>query len=289
MSLTLNIRGRLLDLSTPRVMGIVNVTPDSFYAGSRTLSRSDVRRRVAGLVADGADIIDIGGYSSRPGAAEVSPEEEYSRLCIGLEAVREISPDIPVSIDTFRAGVARRCIEEWNADIINDIGGGNLDPDMWETVADLKVAYVLMHMRGNPATMQSMTDYSDVTADILTELSHKIHHLRGLGICDIIIDPGFGFAKTAAQNFRLLDEIGEFRKTGLPVLAGLSRKSMVWKTLDITPEESLEGTVALGAIALDRGADILRVHDVLPAVQTVRLLQKMRRSGRHTGYEGNYL
>lgn len=289
MSLTLNIRGRLLDLSTPRVMGIVNVTPDSFYAGSRTLSRNELRGRISRMIADGADIIDIGGYSSRPGAADVSAEEEYSRLCLGLEAAREVSPDTPVSVDTFRARVARKCVEEWGADIINDIGGGTLDPDMWETVADLKVAYVLMHMRGTPATMQSMTDYSDVTADVLTDLSRHIYKLRGLGVCDIIIDPGFGFAKTAEQNFQLLDELGEFKKTGLPVLAGLSRKSMVWRTLGITPEESLDGTVALGAIALDRGADILRVHDVLPAVQTVKLLQTMRQSSPRTGHDCVYL
>ncbi len=289
MSLTLNIRGRLLDLSTPRVMGIVNVTPDSFYAGSRTQTRAEVRARIAGMIADGADIIDIGGYSSRPGAGDVSPEEEYSRLCIGLEAARDVAPEIPVSVDTFRADVARRCVEEWKVDIINDIGGGKLDPAMWETVAGLKVAYVLMHMRGTPATMQSLTEYTDVTADILTELSRNIYELRGLGVCDIIVDPGFGFAKTVAQNFRLLDEIGEFRKMGLPLLAGLSRKTMIWKTLGITPEESLDGTVALGAIALDRGADILRVHDVLPAVQTVKLIEAMRGSSSHTPYEGSFI
>lgn len=275
--LTINIKGRLITFETPKVMGIVNVTPDSFYSGSRTLGRDEIRERVRTLVAEGADILDLGGYSSRPGAGDVSPEEEYSRLATGLEVVKDVAPDVPVSIDTFRASVARRCVEEWGADIINDISGGTLDPDMWHTVADLRVAYVLMHTRGTPATMQSLTDYADVTAEVITDLAKKVYELRGLGVNDIIIDPGFGFAKTVEQNFRLLDELGEFCKMGMPVLAGLSRKTMIWKTLGITPEESLDGTIALDAIALDRGADIVRVHDVAPAVATARLVGAMRK------------
>lgn len=275
--LTINIKGRLITFDTPKVMGIVNVTPDSFYSGSRTQGRDEIKDRVMTLVGEGADILDLGGYSSRPGADDVSAEEEYSRLAAGLEVVKEVAPDVPVSIDTFRAAVARKCVEEWGADIINDISGGTLDPDMWHTVADLRVAYVLMHTRGTPATMQSLTDYADVTADIITDLAKKVYELRGLGVNDIIIDPGFGFAKTVEQNFRLLDELGEFCKMGMPVLAGLSRKTMIWKTLGLTPGESLDGTIALDAIALDRGADIVRVHDVAPAVATARLMAVMRK------------
>ena len=273
--MTLNIRGELMDLSIPKVMGIVNVTPDSFYSGSRTQSVFEIRGRIEQMIADGVDILDLGGYSSRPGADNVSGDEEYDRLARGLEVVKEVAPWIPVSIDTFRASVARRCVEEWNVDIINDIGGGTLDLEIQETVADLHVAYVLMHMRGTPSTMQSLTDYQDVTAEVIADLSKKVYHLRGLGVNDIIIDPGFGFAKTVAQNFQMLNELGEFCKMGMPVLVGISRKTMIWKTLGVTPEEALDGTVALDAIAIDRGANIIRVHDVRPAVQTVKLLSQL--------------
>ena len=272
----INIKGQLMDFAVPKVMAIINVTPDSFFSGSRMQTAADISNRVRQVREEGADILDIGGYSSRPGADEVSAEEEYSRLARGLEIVRREWPEAVVSIDTFRSGVARRCIEEWGADIVNDISGGALDPGMWQMVGDLKPVYVLMHMRGNPSTMQSLTDYGDVTAEVITDLSRKCYELRGLGVNDIIIDPGFGFAKTVEQNFRLLNELGEFCKMGMPVLAGLSRKSMIWKTLGITPAESLPGTIALNAIALDRGADILRVHDVKAAVQTVRLSLELR-------------
>ncbi len=274
--LTLNLRGRLIDFRRPKVMGIVNVTPDSFFAGSRTSDRESIRSRVRQFVEEGVDILDLGGMSSRPGAADVDAGEEYSRLARALEVVREVAPEIPVSVDTFRSRVARRCVEEWKVDIINDIAGGTLDPEMWNVVAELRVAYVLMHTRGTPATMQTMTDYSDVTAEIITDLSRKVLELRGLGVCDIIIDPGFGFAKTVAQNFRLLAEIGEFCKMGMPVLAGISRKTMIWKTLGVTPDESLWGTVALDAIAMNSGADIVRVHDVRPAVDSAHLIATMR-------------
>ncbi len=270
-NLTLNIRGRLLDLSTPKVMGIVNVTPDSFYASGRSADKDAIERRIMQLREEGADIVDIGGYSTRPGAAEVDPEEEYRRLASGLEIVKRLWPEVPVSVDTFRSSVARRCVDEWGVDIINDVAGGLLDPEMWAVVAELRVAYVLMHMRGTPATMQTLTDYADVTAEVITDLSKKAYELRGLGVNDIIIDPGFGFAKTPAQNFLLLDELREFCKMGMPVLAGLSRKSMIWRTLGVTPEESFEGTCALNAIALREGASILRVHDVKAAVEIVKL------------------
>lgn len=277
--LTLNIRGRLTDFSRPKVMGIINVTPDSFYSGSRTFSREAIATRLDAMMAEGADIIDIGGYSTRPGAAPVGPEEEYSRLALALEAVRKSYPEAVVSVDTFRAAVARRCVEEWGADIINDIGGGTLDPEMWPTVAGLKVAYILMHMRGTPQTMQSMTDYGDVAADVISDLAMKAAALYDLGVADVIIDPGYGFAKTVEQNYRLLAAIPEFKKMGMPVLVGISHKTMIWKPLGITPDESTMPTVALDAIALQLGADIVRVHEVLPAVQTVKMLSLLRKNG----------
>ncbi|MDE6768716.1 MAG: dihydropteroate synthase [Muribaculaceae bacterium] len=282
-TMTLNIRGRLLDLSTPKVMGIVNVTPDSFYASGRTPDTEAVERRILQLRDEGADIIDIGGCSTRPGAEDVTPEEEYSRLSVALEVIHRLWQEVPVSVDTYRAEVARRCVEEWGVDIINDVAGGTLDPEMWKTVAELRVAYVLMHMRGTPATMQTFTDYTDVTAKVITDLSRKVFELRGLGVNDIIIDPGFGFAKTVEQNFILLEELDEFCKMGMPVLAGLSRKSMIWRSLGITPEESLEGTVALNAIALQKGASLLRVHDVKAAKEVVKLhmcMEKARKAIR---------
>lgn len=276
--LTINIRGRLMDFSRPKVMGIINVTPDSFYSQSRTFSQDAIARRLDGMLAEEADIIDIGGYSTRPGADPVSPEEEYSRLALALETVRKRHPETVVSVDTFRAEVARRCVEDWQADIINDIGGGTLDPEMWPTVADLKVPYILMHMRGTPQTMQSMTDYEDVAADVISDLAHKAAQLHALGVADVIIDPGYGFAKTVDQNYRLLAAIPEFRKMGMPVLVGISHKTMIWRPLGITPEESTLPTVALDAMALQLGADIVRVHEVLPAVQTVEMLGLLRRN-----------
>lgn len=269
--LTINVKGRLMDFAVPKVMAIINVTPDSFYRGSRMATEDDICRRVVTVREEGADIIDIGGYSTRPGASVVSAEEEYSRLARGLQVIRREWEDAVVSVDTFRAEVARKCIENWGVDIVNDISGGTLDPEMWQMVGDLKPVYVLMHTRGTPSTMQTMTEYNDVTADVITDLSRKCHELRGLGVNDIIIDPGFGFAKTIRQNFELLDNLGEFCRMGLPVLAGLSRKSMIWKTIGVTPDDSLYGTVALNALAIDRGADIIRVHDVRPAVETVKL------------------
>lgn len=276
--LTINIRGRLMDFSRPKVMGIINVTPDSFYSQSRTFSQDAIARRLDGMLAEEADIIDIGGYSTRPGADPVSPEEEYSRLALALETVRKRHPETVVSVDTFRAEVARRCVEDWQADIINDIGGGTLDPEMWPTVADLKVPYILMHMRGTPQTMQSMTDYEDVAADVISDLAHKAARLHALGVADVIIDPGYGFAKTIDQNYRLLAAIPEFRKMRMPVLVGISHKTMIWRPLGITPEESTLPTVALDAMALQLGADIVRVHEVLPAVQTVKMLGLLRRN-----------
>lgn len=272
----LNIRGNLIEFNRPAVMGIVNVTPDSFFAGSRVPADS-VTARVSEMMAQGADIIDLGGYSSRPGADTVTAEEELARLVPAIAAIRERFPDIPVSVDTFRADVARECIAQ-GADIINDIGGGDLDPEMFGTIADLRVPYILMHMRGTPATMQSLTYYDDVVADVLRDLAFKTDRLHQLGVNDVIIDPGFGFAKTVDQNYRLLAALGMFREIGCPVLAGVSRKTMIWKELGIHPDEALNGTTAINMIALMNGADILRVHDVRECAETVRLFCAYQRN-----------
>lgn len=272
--LTINIRGRLYPLGRKVIMGIINVTPDSFYSDSRTPHIDAIRHRAEDMRRSGADWVDIGGYSTRPGAAEVSPAEELDRLARGIGAVREVWPDAVISVDTFRADVARECVRI-GADIINDISGGTLDPGMWSAIAEMRVPYVLMHTRGTPATMQSLTDYTDVTADVLSDMMHKVAALHALGVADIILDPGFGFAKTTEQNYRLLANLRQFADTGLPVLAGLSRKSMIWKPLDITPAMALPGTIALNTAALLNGADIVRVHDVPEARQMVEVINRL--------------
>lgn len=256
-------------------MGIINVTPDSFYAGSRTKTADEVSRRVDEMISDGADIIDLGAYSSRPGADDVSADEELHRLAMGMEVIRQ-STDIPVSIDTFRAQVARVAVDEFKADIINDISGGMLDNQMFSTVADLHVPYILMHMRGTPSTMQSLTDYSDcggVTPAVLQSLAESVSSLRQSGVADIIVDPGFGFAKTVGQNYRLMADLPRFDTLGCPVLVGISRKSMLYKPLGISPDKSLDATTAANTIALIQGASILRVHDVRAAVQARTIVE----------------
>lgn len=273
---SLNIKGNLLNIEKPLVMGIINVTPDSFFAQSRAFDVDAVRRHVDRQLEEGADIIDLGGYSSRPGADVVSPEEEYHRLARGLEIIRKYHPDAIVSIDTFRAEVARRCVMDWEADIINDISGGDLDSQMWQIVADLKVPYIVMHTRGTPETMQSLCQYNDVTADVIFELSRKVSMLQDMGVNDIIIDPGFGFAKTLDQNYRLFAELEQFSVFGLPVLVGISHKSMIYKLLATSPEEALTGTVVLNTVALLKGAAILRVHDVREAVEAVKIVEKLK-------------
>ena len=273
MAMSICIDGKIHQLKPAWVMGIINATPDSFYSGSRTPQPDGVALRARRLLDEGADCLDIGGYSSRPGADDISAEEEYGRLAMALEQVRNVAPDAIISVDTFRASVARRCIEDWGVQIINDIAGGTLDPEMFATVADLGVAYILMHMRGNPTTMNSLTDYADVTSEVISDLSFRIAELRQLGVADIIVDPGFGFAKTVEQNFTLLRELKHFRMLGAPILAGLSRKSMIWRTLGSTPAESLNGTSVHNTIALMNGADILRVHDVAEARQCVALVE----------------
>lgn len=276
--MTINIKGKLFSFATPRVMAVINVTPDSFYALGRSFDRDSALRRIRHQVEGGADILDIGGYSSRPGADVVSPDEEYRRLALGLEIVRKEFPEIPVSVDTFRASVARKCVEDWDIDIINDIGGGDLDPEMFSTVASLRKAYVLMHMRGTPSTMQSLTDYSDVVADVISDLAFKARRLHEAGVCDVIIDPGFGFAKTVDQNYRLMSALPEFKKLGMPLLVGISHKTMLWKPLGLTPETTSDATVALDAMALMLGADIIRVHEVRPAVETVKIYNLLKKN-----------
>lgn len=275
---SINVRGRLFDLSQPQVMGILNVTPDSFYSGSRMQTDAQIAARAEQIVEEGGTMIDLGAYSSRPGAADVSPEEELSRLSRALGIVRGLFPDVVVSVDTFRAEIARRCVEDYGADIINDISGGTLDEDMFPTVASLNVPYILMHMRGTPQTMQQQTDYKDVTAEVLRYFGEKVDRLHAMGVSDIILDPGYGFAKTLEQNYQLLSRQRVFEVLDLPVLVGVSRKSMICKVLGCTPEEALNGTSVLHALALQQGTHILRVHDVKEAVETIKLVGMFHRS-----------
>ncbi len=271
---TLNVRGKLLDLSTPRVMGILNVTPDSFFDGGKFPNHKTILDHVARMLNDGADLIDVGGVSSRPGASAVTEAEEASRVLPVIELLSGRFPEAILSVDTFRATIARQAVEA-GASIINDISGGEQDPLMFETVASLNVPYILMHMRGTPETMTTLTAYDDLIRDIIQNLQERIHLLHQAGVRDVIVDPGFGFAKTAKQNFEILNHLEHFKVLGLPILAGLSRKSMVWKTLGVTAEEALNGTTALHSIALLKGASILRVHDVKEAVDCVKLVTQL--------------
>lgn len=278
---TLNIRGALHQFTRPTVMGILNVTPDSFYAASRAFDAETIAARVRTLIAEGADIIDIGAYSSRSGADDISAAEETERLRRGMDVLRSIDPDIPVSVDTFRANVAHTAVAELGCDIVNDISGGTLDDRMPATVADLHCPYILMHMRGTPATMQSLTDYGDdVTATVISELQRHVRRFEQAGVADIIIDPGFGFAKTIEQNYALMAGLSHFAIFGRPVLVGISRKSMITKLLGIPASDALEATTALNAFALDRGANILRVHDVAAARQAVDIHYAMLSASR---------
>ena len=284
---TLNLKGKLLEINRPQVMGILNVTPDSFYSGSHSFGEKEAAVRAEALIREGADMIDVGGESSRPGAAPVPVEEEMRRLRIGIKAVRSLDRDIPVSVDTFRAAVARKAVEEWGADIVNDISGGSIDPDMFETVASLKAPYILMHMRGTPQTMQSLTDYNDVTADVAAELSRPLERLRRMGVADIIIDPGFGFAKTLEQNYELMAHLPQLQHMlECPILTGISRKSMITRLCEISADEALPGTVALNTAAILAGTAIIRVHDVAEAVQTVKVAQALMETSHraHTDF-----
>lgn len=272
MNYNINVGGRLLDFRKPRVMGILNVTPDSFFADSRKQTERDIRDRAEQIVREGAAIIDVGAYSSRPGADDVSAKEEMERLRLGLSAVRNACPDAIVSVDTFRSDVARMCVEEYGVGIINDISGGEMDKDMFATVAKLGVAYVLMHMQGTPQSMQESPQYGNVALEVARYLAERVQRLRDLGQKDIILDPGFGFGKTQKHNYELLESLDYIKDmTQLPMLVGVSRKSMVYKPLGISPEEALNGTTVLNTMALMKGADVLRVHDVKACAEAVEL------------------
>ena len=273
---SLNIKGCLKEFDTPAVMGILNITPDSFYAASRVSGVSEIESRAKEMIDAGADIIDIGAVSTRPDALPVDEAEELRRLEDVVAKVRELSQDILISIDTFRASVARKAVEDWGADIINDISGGNIDPDMFDSIAELGVPYVLGHSRGNVGEMMEFTDYEMVTRDVLAELGDRVQQLALLGVNDVIVDPGFGFSKTVEQNYQLLHDLNLFELFHRPILVGFSRKSMVTKVVGCNPENALNGTTVLNALALDRGASILRVHDVASAREVIKIYQKLR-------------
>lgn len=271
---TLNICGRLVDLSIPRIMGILNVTPDSFYDGGRYQSEEAILKHTEKMLTEGATFIDVGAYSSRPGAKDVSLDDEKKSALRAVKAIVKRFPDAIVSVDTFRSEVARACTAE-GATLVNDVSGGELDAKMFSAIAELKVPYILMHMRGNPQTMASLTQYDHLMKEIVDYFHGKIAALHAMGVRDIIVDPGFGFSKTVPQNFELLRHFDYLKILEKPLLAGLSRKSMVWRTLEISPEDALPGTTALHAAALLKGATILRVHDVKEAMQTVKLISHL--------------
>ena len=276
----MNLSGRELDLSVPQVMAILNVTDDSFYAGSRNMEERAISEHVVQAIEEGATIIDVGGYSTRPGAKDISLEEEWQRVERGLKCIRYISEDIAISVDTFRSGVVERAVALVGDIIVNDISAGEADTRMVDVVAHHKLPYIAMHMRGTPQTMQSMTQYEEgICESVCRYFTQRVEYLRKRGVNDIILDPGFGFAKSVEQNFELLGGLSSLSALGYPVLAGLSRKSMIYRALDITPEESLAGTVALNWEALRQGASILRVHDVREARQVIELYNRVKKQG----------
>ena len=276
----MNLSGRELNFREPHVMAILNVTDDSFYAGSRNMEERAISERVVQAIEEGATIIDVGGYSTRPGAKDISLEEEWQRVERGLKCIRDISEDIAISVDTFRSGVVERAVALVGDIIVNDISAGEADARMVDVVAHHKLPYIAMHMRGTPQTMQSMTQYEEgICESVCRYFTQRVEYLRQRGVNDIILDPGFGFAKSVEQNFELLGGLSSLSALGYPVLAGLSRKSMIYRALDITPEESLAGTVALNWEALRQGASILRVHDVREARQVIELYNRVKKQG----------
>ena len=274
----INVKGQLMDLSQPKVMGILNVTPDSFYAESRLQTEKEIILRLQEMENEGASIMDIGAYSSRPNAQHISIEEEMERLRNCLTLVNKECPNAIVSIDTFRADIAKMCVEEYGAAMINDISAGNMDKQMFATIAQLGVPYIIMHMQGTPQDMQSAPHYDNLLKEVFYYFSEKISKLRDLGVKDIILDPGFGFGKTLEHNYQLMNHLEEFSTFELPLLVGISRKSMIYKLLGTSPEEALNGTTALNTISLLKGANILRVHDVKAAVEAVNIVEKMKQS-----------
>jgi dihydropteroate synthase len=267
----IKINHKIVDLCNPIVMGIVNITPDSFYQGARYSNDKKLLQLLENMINDGATIIDVGAHSTRPMAETISVDEEIKRISPALELIRKKFPETRISVDTFRAQVARHVVENYQVGMINDISGGNLDPLMFETIADIRVAYVLMHTRGTAQNMQTLTDYNNVVSEVFGHLQKKLAQLHILGINDIVIDPGFGFAKTLNQNYSLLKHLNYFHELAVPLLVGLSRKSMISKTLDANAEQALNGTTALNMLALSNGASILRVHDVKQAMETIKL------------------
>lgn len=276
---SINLAGNLVQLDKPLVMGILNVTPDSFYPASRTEGDAEIAARAKQIIDEGGSIIDIGAYSSRPGADDVPPEEEMRRLAHALRIIRQTVGDAVCSVDTFRADVARMCVEEYGVAMVNDISGGELDGAMFDTVARLKVPYVLMHMKGTPKDMQHDPAYEDVLGEVMQYLAGKVATLNDKGVSDIVIDPGFGFGKTLDDNYRLMAHLDLFKELGCPLLVGISRKSMICKLLGITADDALNGTTALDTFALMKGADILRVHDVRQAVEAVEITGKLKQFG----------
>ncbi|WP_431158851.1 dihydropteroate synthase [Winogradskyella poriferorum] len=272
--MTINCKGNLIDISTPKVMSVLNVTPDSFYDGGKYKDESEILNQVETMISDGATFIDIGGYSSRPGASEVSVDEETNRVIPVIELILKQFPSTLISVDTFRSEVARKSIEA-GASIINDISAGHIDKNMIPTIGELNVPYIMMHMRGTPQTMQQQTDYEDLVKDINFYFAERIALAHEAKVNDIIVDPGFGFAKTLEQNFELLNKMELLQIIGKPVLAGVSRKSMIYKTLNTTSDKALNGTTALNMVALQKGAKILRVHDVKEANECITLYNQL--------------
>jgi len=273
--MTINCNGKLIDLTSPKVMGILNVTPNSFYDGGKHTEEKVILKQVEKMLSEGATFIDVGGYSSKPNAEEVSEEQELQRILPVVQNIIKEFPNTVISIDTFRSKVAQAAVEN-GAAIINDISAGSLDANMMKTVAQLQVPYIMMHMKGTPQTMQSLAQYENIVKEMLFYFSEKIAQARSFGINDLIIDPGFGFAKTVEQNFEVLSKLELFQITELPILAGLSRKSMIYKTLDTTAEFALNGTTSLNTISLLKGAKIIRVHDVKEAVECVQLFNQLK-------------
>ena len=274
--ITVNIKGNLTDFSSPKVMGILNITPDSFFEKSRKQTEKEIIERLWQMKEEGVDIIDIGGYSSRPSAVFVEEEEEMSRLEWGLKILLRELPEAIVSVDTFRSEIARQCVKNWDVAIINDISAGGLDEGMFDTIARLQVPYIVMHIRGNPQTMMENTLYNNLMQEILLYFAEKVYQLRRRGVHDVWIDPGFGFSKTTSQNYEMLNKLDEFHIFELPIVVGFSRKTLIREALDVSVDDSLNGTTALNMFALTKGAHILRVHDVKEAVQTVQLFNRIK-------------
>ncbi len=272
--MNINIKGQLYSFDSPKIMGILNLTPDSFYDGGSYQTEDKIKRRVEQILVEGADFIDIGAYSTRPGANEVTEQEEWRRLEMALEIINRMCPESLVSVDTFRANIARRSVEDYGVAIINDISAGTLDPQLFQTVADLHVPYILMHIQGTPRDMQLDPTYNNVLQEVIYFLSQKVDELHRLGVADIIIDPGFGFGKTLEHNYILMKNLRDFSIFNMPILVGISRKSMIYKLLESTPKESLNGTTVLNTLALNNGANILRVHDVKEAVECKKIFMQ---------------